>query len=562
MKKSIPEQPKRLSSPLGSHRYAVEMDPFGECSVEGVFLYNPDYSCHSQNRAAEEIFGYDKEDLGSLNILELFARDIRPQVIELLESPDDFNFEAVMRRRDDSHFRGLIHKSRLCNGDTETRILSCQNITQAQEFRTELERKREELESIFDNNIMGIAIVDRDRRITRVNRTIARWAGYDDPEEMTGLHLSEFQISRDEDEAVERLYQTELALGRSVQKEHAYRLRDGREHWFKVSGCMIDRSMPPDPDKGVLWLLDDIDQRKRMEKRIFETGQELSTIFDNTMMGVLVVRDERIIHRVNRQFLKMFGYDSEEEWIGRSVRKLHLSEENYREFGELHYSALRNKEVLEVEYRLRRKDGSPSWIAISGKALDPQTPADLTKGVVWIIQDINKRKAAEAELQRLAATDPLTGVLNRRAFTEMGERELMIQRRYNRPVSLLMLDIDHFKSINDRFGHDAGDRALRFFTEVCRKALRSSDILGRLGGEEFAVVLLGSGREEALSAAERIRANLEENSGSDADTPPMTVSIGLVVSRSEDNLKGALKRADKRLYLAKQRGRNQVCSGG
>ena len=543
---------------LGDHHDAVKMEPFGECSIESVFLYNHDYSCHSQNLAAERIFGYRQEDLASLNMAELFASETRAQSMELLERPEDFNFETLMRRKDGSVFRGLIHKSTLCNGEAETRILSCQNITQAQDFRLELERKQEELQSIFDNDIVGIVIVDKNRRITRVNNTIARWTGYDDPEKMVGLDVRDYQISRDADEAVERLYQSELAAGRSVQMEHVYRHPNGSEQWFKISGCMIDRHTPPDPDKGVLWIMDDINRSKQMERKIVETSQELATIFDNTMMGVLVVRDDRIIHRVNRQFLKMFGYDSEDEWIGQSVRKLHMSEENYQEFGELHYAALRNKEVLEVEYQLRRKDGTPSWIAISGKALDPETPADLSKGAVWIIQDINMRKKAEAELHRLATTDPLTGVLNRRSFTEMGERELKIHRRYNRPVSLLMLDIDHFKSINDRFGHDTGDRALCFFTEVCRRELRDSDLLSRLGGEEFAVVLLGSGEKEALSAAERIRVNLEESSSEDADIPAMTVSIGLAVCRPEEPLEAALKKADQQLYIAKRKGRNQV----
>ena len=225
------------------------------------------------------------------------------------------------------------------------------------------------------------------------------------------------------------------------------------------------------------------------------------------------------------------------------------------------YDRLVNHEVLEVEYQLKKKDGSPTWIAISGKSMDPVNPCDLSKGVVWIIQDINERKKNEAELQRLATTDPLTGILNRRSFTNLASREFEIRDRYKTPLSLLMLDIDHFKKINDLHGHNCGDRSLCLFSRLCNREIRSTDILGRLGGEEFAILLLGLDQKDARQVAERIRRSIAMETPDEPESvPSMTVSIGLVTVSEDDTLESSLSKADKLMYKAKRSGRNRVCS--
>jgi len=124
-----------------------------------------------------------------------------------------------------------------------------------------------------------------------------------------------------------------------------------------------------------------------------------------------------------------------------------------------------------------------------------------------------------------------------------------------------MLDIDHFKKINDTYGHTCGDQALQFFAKVCKSAVRKPDIIGRIGGEEFAVILLEAGREEAVGVAERIRVELSKASLSSRSCPvKMTVSIGVLQVEANQTLETALGKADKLMYEAKKQGRNRVVS--
>lgn len=174
-------------------------------------------------------------------------------------------------------------------------------------------------------------------------------------------------------------------------------------------------------------------------------------------------------------------------------------------------------------------------------------------------QDLREKNL---ELERLASIDPLTNTDNRRAFEEKAVQELDRVRRYGRPITLLGLDLDHFKSINDTYGHDAGDRVLKAVTVCWRDQLRNLDIIGRTGGEEFSILLPETDGVNALRVAQRLveatRALEVELDG--GETLNFTVSVGLA-SRMDDGLSSLddlMKWADKALYAAKNGGRDRV----
>jgi diguanylate cyclase (GGDEF)-like protein len=165
----------------------------------------------------------------------------------------------------------------------------------------------------------------------------------------------------------------------------------------------------------------------------------------------------------------------------------------------------------------------------------------------------------DLQMQRLATVDGLTDTLNRRAFFERADSARLLALRLRKPIALMMLDLDHFKRLNDSFGHACGDEALRVFADTARGVLRDHDLMGRLGGEEFALALPGTGLEGALHAAERLRiAVAEAPLMSCAGNYRMTVSIGLVMIDAHEELTAALARADHALYGAKTGGRNRV----
>ncbi len=184
------------------------------------------------------------------------------------------------------------------------------------------------------------------------------------------------------------------------------------------------------------------------------------------------------------------------------------------------------------------------------------SPAD-----IGILSNFANIVCDELQLRLIAQSDHLTGALTRRGFAEQAEREINRSGRYDRPSSLIMLDLDHFKSINDSHGHGVGDDVLRHVAEIIKATIRPSDVLGRLGGEEFGILLTETGAEDARIAAERIRHAIATSPlvVSPALSIPVTASLG-VASITEDVSAFAdwLKAADELLYSAKHAGRNTV----
>ncbi|MFM6989664.1 MAG: diguanylate cyclase [Arenimonas sp.] len=191
--------------------------------------------------------------------------------------------------------------------------------------------------------------------------------------------------------------------------------------------------------------------------------------------------------------------------------------------------------------------------------------------VSWIGAKLQVQKAAARaerarhmqEMEHQAHTDVLTGAFNRRHFYLFGERELSRARRIEDPLSLLMLDIDHFKRINDEYGHDIGDEALKLLTRTCLQQLRPHDLFARTGGEEFAALLPHTGIADAAMVAERIRRSVEALvlPVPDGREVRLTVSIGVVQWHAGDaDLDALFKRADRKLYQAKDEGRDRVCA--
>ena len=176
--------------------------------------------------------------------------------------------------------------------------------------------------------------------------------------------------------------------------------------------------------------------------------------------------------------------------------------------------------------------------------------------IVVVLRGLREQNTAlVARLTDLAVRDPLTGVLNRAAFEDQLRREVALSARHGRPYALAVLDLDHFKQVNDRFGHAAGDRALRRVCALVSETIRESDVFARVGGEEFALLMSDTDPSGAERTAEKLRTRIELEAR--AETMPLTISIGLAVGRGTD-ADDVLLAADRALYEAKRRGRNRV----
>jgi len=303
----------------------------------------------------------------------------------------------------------------------------------------------------------------------------------------------------------------------------------------------------------------DVTERKGAEQALRESEAKLQAILDSSPVPIAWTDSSGRIEYINRKVTELFGYTLEDiPTVERWYALAYPSEETRKSVVEAWTQATNIAKqtgcpIPSFEATVACKDGTQRDVSVAGALVGDRQ--------LVMFSDLTERKVLERELEHQARTDFLTGIPNRRYFLELAEVELARAHRYRRPFSLLMLDLDMFKDINDRYGHRIGDLTLQKVVEVCRQILRGVDIVGRLGGEEFGVILPETGTERARQVAERVRQSI-------AATPVplvqggavfVTTSVGVATfCASDGNVDAVLTRADQALYNAKRAGRNRV----
>lgn len=270
---------------------------------------------------------------------------------------------------------------------------------------------------------------------------------------------------------------------------------------------------------------------------------------------------DRAFTYVSPSSVQILGWDPV-EMIGRPVDDFILAEDMPILFAAI------AAEKGTAQFRMRKKDGSLAWMENRARLVrDPATGK--ARGFVVSMRDISERKMYEEKLASLALTDGLTGLANRRAFDEALDREWKRTLREGSKISLLLLDIDHFKEFNDCYGHQVGDDCLRAVAVAVSEAVRSTDIAARYGGEEIAVILPSADSAGAVEVAEKMRSAIEaleithQCNSEGGGWVTASVGVATALSRNGGTMRmpeSLLLAADNALYKAKQQGRNRVAT--
>jgi diguanylate cyclase (GGDEF)-like protein/PAS domain S-box-containing protein len=309
---------------------------------------------------------------------------------------------------------------------------------------------------------------------------------------------------------------------------------------------------------GIVMTLRDVTDRHVAAARLAESESMYRLLAENAWDVIWTMELDGSISYISPSVERVRGITPAEA-MAQTLDQIHPAESAARVteyFGRLFEAIVNGTELptFHGEQEYYRKDGS-----IMHGELDVAAQVDAEGRplrIVGVTRDISERKRYEAELSRFAVTDPLTGAWNRRYGEQVFAADLAEARRYGPALSLLLLDIDHFKEINDTHGHQVGDRVLVELTRRLTESLRASDVLVRWGGEEFVVAMRHCTIADALPLAEKLRCLV-------ADTPfdevgRITVSIGAAEFEPGDDLAAWLHRADRAMYDAKAAGRNAV----
>jgi diguanylate cyclase (GGDEF)-like protein/PAS domain S-box-containing protein len=318
--------------------------------------------------------------------------------------------------------------------------------------------------------------------------------------------------------------------------------------------------MPKRPDndsaRAATWANAGDQPYVRLTQRTWETALRSATLLEQAHEAIVGVSADMTINVWNSGAERLYGY-REPEATGASMATL-LPDTQLEAERRISRRVLAGETVERDTQRLC-KDGSIVEVSVMSSPIRDGSGAIVA--ACEIARDISARKVADAKLEHLASHDALTGLLNRRAFEIELERAVAFAKRYELETALLIVDIDHFKLINDTYGHRTGDAALRRLSELMRTRLRQTDVIGRLGGDEFAIILPGVETGQARRVAEEILevVRTDRAIAINGDVVPLTASAGIARIGTGDASPGELlAETDYALYQAKQAGRDRV----
>lgn len=417
------------------------------------------------------------------------------------------------------------------------------------EARKAIELELKKLSRAVEYSPVSILVTDANGCFEYVNPKFTHLTGYA-LSELKGKTPRALKSGKMPPDVYGTLWAT-LSSGHEWHGEFRNRKKNGELYWdYTAISPILDET---GRISHYVAIQEDITEDKLAAEHLRQQKQFSDDII-NSLPGIFYMLDEEGgFVRINPQFSAVTGFPERE-----------LMQMNALDLFDGYQRAVIAERILEV-FEKGESSAEAELVVRSGRKIPyfftgHRTFIDGKSYLVGVGTDISERRKLEAELTYQARMDMLTGLPNRRHFLELATLELARAARYGNLLSILMVDLDEFKAINDAYGHQTGDRTLMKFAEVCRHTIRSIDIPGRIGGEEFAILLPETEEGEAMEVAERLRRGLAgaEIEAENGKTFRFTASIGVAtLSESVDDIDKLLAASDKALYAAKSAGRNR-----
>ncbi len=418
----------------------------------------------------------------------------------------------------------------------------------------ELRASEARFRSYFELPLLGIAITSPDKGWLDVNAKLCAMLGYS-KDELMALTWAELTHPADLTADVAQFNRLIAGEIEGYDLEKRFICKDGRTISTHLAVQCVRR-----PDRSVLYvvaLLEDITERKQTEAALQASEARYQDLYEHAPDMYLSVEAQtgRIL-QCNQNVAHVTGF-AKHELLGRPVFDLYhpdcleTAKQAMHEF-------MQTGTVHDAELQLCCRDGSRIDVSLNVSAVRDASGKIVQSRSSW--RDITERKRLEHQLHQLAATDGLTGITNRRRFMEVAAGEIKRAARLKHPLALALVDLDHFKQINDTYGHAIGDEALKALTCICRRTIREIDVQARFGGDEFVVLFPETTLDAAHAIMERVRLAVSAQSVDvNSRQVALTISVGIAsLASASTSLDALIEHADQALYQAKAAGRNRV----
>jgi diguanylate cyclase (GGDEF)-like protein/PAS domain S-box-containing protein len=416
-------------------------------------------------------------------------------------------------------------------------------------------------DDIFNLVAIGMARVAINGNLLSVNSKLCQILGYS-KDELSHLTFQDITHPDDLEPDLEFIHQIIKETRQEYQREIPCLHKNGSSVWINliVSLVKYSNSHPA----YFIAVIEDISVRKNTQIELEKQRRLTDQTINNSMAGIYIYNIKQEKNEfISHAYTDITGYTLDDINQIPSEEFPQLFHQDDRDAVFKHINKVINgadESTSEIEYRFKKKTGGWVW-CLSRDKIFSRDAYNQAKSFIGTFIDITRIKNLEIELKTQARVDYLTGADNRRSLNEKLNHEFNRSQRYKRPCSLLMIDIDNFKAINDTYGHSYGDDVLVHLTRIIKQTVRDSDTIARCGGDEFIVILPETVHGEALIMAERIRVeflkpcNLLHKKNANA----ITISTGVsTIDKSHPSADALIKSADKALYEAKAAGRNNV----